>query len=123
MSRIGGKNTAPEKVVRSLLHGLGYRFRLHAAELPGSPDIVFRNRKKAIFVHGCFWHGHKGCVRAGLPKSNTSFWKKKISTNAARDEKNRKALRSMGWSILTIWQCETRDKESLSKCLSRFLSE
>src|SRR5262249_31478396 len=102
MSRIRGKNTAPEKRVRCLLHALGYRFRLHRTDLPGTPDIVLPRYKKVIFVHGCFWHGHSGCRRAALPTSNRQFWKSKIAGNKCRDKKNLRKLRSSEWRALVI---------------------
>lgn len=114
MGRVRSKNTGPEKIARSLLHALGYRFRLHRRDLPGSPDIVFSARKVAIFVHGCFWHGH-GCKRAGhLPKTNVDFWAKKLADNLARDARNRRALEALGWKVLTIWECELKDCDALA---------
>src|SRR5271170_7163096 len=100
MSRIGGKDSAPEVRVRRLLHSLGFRFRLHRNDLPGKPDIVLARHKKIILVHGCFWHGHKGCPRAALPSTNTDFWRAKIAKNAARDQRVCAELRNLGWSVL-----------------------
>lgn len=108
MARIRGKNTAPELVVRRLLHRLGYRFRLHRKDLPGKPDIVLPGRRTAIFVHGCFWHAH-GCKIGRPPKSRSEFWLPKLERNRARDAENEAALESKGWSVLTLWQCEVRD--------------
>lgn len=108
MSRIRGKDTKPEMVVRRMLHGMGYRYRLHAKELPGKPDIVFRRRGKAIFVHGCFWHGHEGCKLARIPKSRVDFWTEKIARNAERDARAIKALEDRDWETMTIWECETK---------------
>lgn len=120
MARIGSKNTAPELMVRRLLHGLGYRFRLHRRDLPGTPDIVLPSRRKAIFVHGCFWHGH-GCRIGRPPKSRPEFWGPKLDRNKARDEENSEALRREGWEVAVVWQCETKDKEALIGRLEAFL--
>lgn len=120
MARVGSKNTKPEIEVRSLLHRLGYRFRLHQKELPGKPDIVFKRRRKAIFVHGCFWHGH-GCRIGKLPKSNLDFWDQKIERNRNRDVEKRSELERLGWSVDEIWQCETKDNQALEERLRKFL--
>jgi DNA mismatch endonuclease (patch repair protein) len=120
MSRIGSKHTKPELVVRSLLHRLGYRFRLHRNDLPGRPDIVFIGRRKAIFVHGCFWHGH-GCKIGKLPKSNLAFWAPKIERNRSRDRENRSKLERIGWAVEEVWQCEIKDIQSLEVRLRLFL--
>lgn len=123
MSRVKSRNTTPELTVRRIAHRLGYRFRLHRRDLPGKPDIVFPRLKTAIFVHGCFWHRHRGCAKAGLPKSRVVFWKAKFDRNVVRDKANRLALRRKGWRVLTVWQCETRDDAKLSQRLQSFLSE
>lgn len=109
MARVKGKDTKPELRVRRLLHALGYRFRLHRRDLPGTPDLVFPGRRAVIFVHGCFWHRHPdpGCWRARLPKSRPEFWIPKLEANAARDAVNLAALAALGWRVLTIWECET----------------
>ena len=120
MSRIGGKNTAPEMIVRRLLHSLGYRYRLHRKDLPGTPDIVFPGRRKAIFVNGCFWHAHQ-CRWGRPPKSRTEFWGPKLEQNRARDKRNRSDLRTMGWEVLTVWQCQARKPDTLSTKLLAFL--
>ena len=120
MGRIGSKNTAPELIVRRLLHSLGYRFRLHRKDLPGTPDVVLPGRRKAIFVHGCFWHAH-GCRIGRPPKSRPEFWEPKLARNRARDEENSRDLEEAGWEVLTVWQCETKDKEALSELLEKFL--
>ncbi len=120
MSRIGSRNTAPELKVRSLLHTLGYRYRLHRKDLPGTPDIVFPGRQKAIFVHGCYWHGH-GCKIGKLPKTRLDYWKPKIERNRQRDAEKKAALESEGWKVLEVWQCETRNPESLKAGLIDFL--
>jgi DNA mismatch endonuclease (patch repair protein) len=104
MSRVKGRDTAPELAVRRMLHALGYRYRLNVKSLPGKPDIVFGPRKKAIFIHGCFWHGHK-CTKGRLPKSNSAFWTEKVVTNKARDRRNVRGLKAIGWEVLVIWQC------------------
>ena len=120
MGRIGSKNTAPELIVRRLLHSLGYRFRLHRKDLPGTPDIVLPARRKAIFVHGCFWHAH-GCRIGQPPKSRPEFWEPKLARNRARDEENSRDLEHAGWDVLTVWQCETKDKATLADLLEKFL--
>lgn len=120
MSRIGSKHTKPELIVRSLLHRLGYRFRLHRRELPGRPDIVFIGRKKAVFVHGCFWHGHD-CKFGKLPKSNLEFWSPKIERNRIRDREKRSELEAVGWTVEEIWQCEIKDIQSLEDRFRSFL--
>jgi DNA mismatch endonuclease (patch repair protein) len=122
MSRIKGKDTKPEVKVRSLLHRLGYRFRLHRKDLPGTPDIVLPRHKAVIFVHGCFWHRHEGCPRATLPANNAAFWREKLQGNVERDRRHREELRSLGWRVLSIWQCETRDEAELSRILIDFLA-
>lgn len=120
MSKIRGKNTQPELRVRGLAHSLGYRFRLHRRDLPGSPDIVFPGLKKAIFVHGCFWHRH-GCGRAYTPKTRTEFWTRKFAANVARDTRAQVALQRAGWDVLVIWECQTSSTQRLLGRLSRFL--
>lgn len=107
MGRIKAKDTKPELVVRSLLHHMGYRFRLHRKDLPGKPDIVLPKYKIVIFVHGCFWHRHKNCKNATVPKTRKAFWKKKFENNVRRDTKNRADLRKLGWNVIIIWECET----------------
>ena len=121
MSRIRGKNTIPEKRVRSLLHRMGYRFRLHRKDLPGNPDIVFVSRRIALFVHGCFWHRHRGCKLCTTPTNNRKFWVRKLEGNAARDKKARRALRTVGWKSFIIWECQTEDARRLENALSRFV--
>ncbi|MCD4728887.1 MAG: very short patch repair endonuclease [Pirellulales bacterium] len=106
MARVRCKDTKPEIAVRRLVHSLGYRYRLHAHSLPGCPDMVFSSRRKVIFVHGCFWHRHKGCPNCRLPKSRLDFWKPKLEANRQRDAKNRNRLRKLGWRILIVWECE-----------------
>lgn len=120
MSRIGGKDTAPELAVRKLLHALGYRFRLHRRNLPGSPDIVFPSRRKAIFVNGCFWHAH-GCRIGRPPKSRPEFWLPKLQKNRLKDARNVRALRALGWGVLTVWQCQTSPRGRMEDRLVSFL--
>lgn len=122
MSRIRGKSTKPETLVRSMAHSLGYRFRLHRRDLPETPDIVFPRLRKVILVHGCFWHQHHGCRYAYKPKSNSSFWEKKFSSNSARDKQNKKDLRRLGWDVLIVWECESKNVNKLVVKLEKFLS-
>jgi DNA mismatch endonuclease Vsr len=121
MARIRSKDTKPELRVRKLLHRLGYRFRLHRKDLPGSPDVVFPTRRKAIFVHGCFWHAHEACTVANRPKSRRTFWDSKFERNKLRDAANQKALKKKGWKVYTVWECETFSERPLSLRLSKFL--
>ena len=106
MSRIRGRDTRPELRVRSWLHRQGFRFRLHGRDLPGRPDIVLPRFRTVIFVNGCFWHLHDGCPAGRIPRSNSSFWKKKLTDNRSRDERNLRALRAMGWNPIVVWECE-----------------
>ena len=108
MSRIRGSGTRPEMVVRRYLHRLGYRYRLHASDLPGRPDLVFRSRRIAIFVHGCYWHRHDGCALSYFPKSRVAFWDKKFAENVARDARAVSELEEAGWTVITVWECQTR---------------
>lgn len=121
MARIRSKNTKPELAVRSLLHRMGYRFRIHRRDLPGSPDIVLPRHKKIVLVHGCFWHGHT-CQLASKPKSNAIYWSEKIIKNKARDERNLKALQRAGWNVLELWECEVRKFEGIEDRLENFLA-
>lgn len=111
MSRIKGKDTKPEMLVRKFLHANGYRYRLHVKDLPGKPDIVLPKYKTVIFVHGCFWHGHEGCKYFTIPKTKSEWWKNKIETNTANDIKAVKALKKAGWNIITVWTCELKPKK------------
>jgi DNA mismatch endonuclease (patch repair protein) len=122
MASVGQRNTGPEWAVRRLLHSGGYRYRLHAKHLPGKPDIVFPVRKKAIFVHGCFWHGHD-CPKGRPPKSREEYWGPKLQTNRERDERAIAELRKLGWQSLVVWQCETKEPEALSEKLWVFLKK
>lgn len=121
MSHISGKNTKPEILVRSLLHRMGYRFRIHKKDLPGRPDICLPKHKKVIFVHGCFWHGHENCPRSKRPTTNVEFWNKKIDGNIERDKENIKKLKQLGWQTLTIWTCEIKNQEELKNKLISFI--
>ena len=120
MQSVKSKDTGPELIVRRLLHAMGYRYRLHRRDLPGKPDIAFISRRKAIFVHGCFWHGHD-CPKGRLPKSRLDYWRPKLDRNKARDRTKEEQLKSLGWSVLVIWQCETVDKETLALRLQDFV--
>lgn len=121
MRRVTSKNTRPELLVRKLIHAAGYRYRLHAADVPGRPDVVIRSHKKAIFINGCFWHAHS-CPAGVLPKANRAYWKSKQSRNAIRDLKTRRVLRKSGWHVLTIWECQLKNLKTLANRLERFLS-
>lgn len=117
MSRIRGRDTGPERRVRSLLHRLGFRFSLKRRDLPGRPDIVLPRHGTAIFVHGCFWHRHKRCRNSVLPKTRSEFWLTKLTGNAERDKRNATALKNLGWKVLTVWECEVGDELKLSRKL------
>ena len=121
MARVKSKDTAPERIVRQITFGLGFRYRLHGAKLPGKPDLVFASRRKVIFVHGCFWHRHKGCKLARLPKSRLSFWKPKLEGNKKRDAGNLGELRQLDWKVLLIWECQLRDTARVTAVIKRFL--
>lgn len=123
MAAVHSKNTKPEMVVRKLVFGMGYRYRLHSANLPGKPDLVFPGRKKVIFVHGCFWHRHKGCRYATAPKTRVDFWEGKFDANVARDKRTNRELKTIGWSVLTVWQCQLKEPEKLARKLDDFLSK
>ena len=114
MKRIRSKDTQPELIVRKTVFGLGYRYRLHVRKLPGAPDLVFASKKKVIFVHGCFWHGHQ-CRKGKRPSSNTAFWNDKLDKNIRRDRKAKKALRLDGWNVMTIWECQLKKPERLKQ--------
>lgn len=121
MSRVRAKDTRPERAVRSLLHHMGYRFRLHDRALPGAPDIVLRARASVILVHGCFWHRHSCFNGKRLPKSRVRFWRAKLEANKARDARTRAELRRLGWRVLVVWECEAADPDELAKKLRTFL--
>ena len=122
MASVGQRDTAPEMVVRRLLHALGYRYGLHRRDLPGRPDLVFAPRRKVVFVHGCFWHGHD-CRRGRAPTSRVDYWGKKIAENKARDKRVLSELRSGGWEPCVVWECETGTLDSLQRRLIRFLED
>ena len=121
MSRVKATDTSPELTVRRMLYNLGYRFRVHRNDLPGKPDIVLPKYKAAIFVHGCFWHHHRGCKKSKLPETNANFWRKKILDNVSRDKRTTRELRKKGWKVLVIWECQP--EASLHERLDRFLRE
>ena len=113
MSRIKGQNTTPERQLRSLMHRAGFRFRLHVKGLPGRPDIVLPKYRSVIFVHGCFWHQHPGCKNATMPSTRREFWAKKLNGNVCRDQRNRALLEAIGWTVLTVWECEIEANSGL----------
>lgn len=123
MRAVKGRDTKPEMLVRRTAHALGYRFRLHRKDLPGCPDLVFPSRKKVIFVHGCFWHGHDCARGARMPKTNADYWRAKIARNVARDQRVRSELAALGWKTLTIWECELRQAGGLVRTLATFLDD
>lgn len=121
MSRIRGTNTKPELVVRRLLHSGGYRFRLHRRDLPGTPDIVLPKYRMAVFVHGCFFHAHRGCKLAYTPKTRTDFWRSKFADNRRRDARVKTLLRKAGWTPIVVWECETERPDEVARRLNRVL--
>jgi DNA mismatch endonuclease, patch repair protein len=122
MSLVRGAHTGPEMLVRRLVHGLGYRYRLHVSALPGKPDLVFPAKRKVIFVHGCFWHRHKkSCPLTRMPKSRLDFWTPKLIQNRERDAKHRRLLRAQGWAVLTLWECELKNSSRLTGKIVKFL--
>ncbi|WP_236074812.1 very short patch repair endonuclease [Paraburkholderia nemoris] len=123
MGRIRAKDTKPELTVRRLVHGMGYRYRLHVKDLPGCPDLAFARRKKCIFVHGCFWHRHTGCRLARMPKTRLDFWQPKLDANAARDVVVERKLTELGWNILIVWECEVKDEATLMPRIRAFLDD
>ena len=123
MSRIRSKNTSPERKLRSLLHALGYRFRLHRRDLPGQPDIVLPRFRAVVFVHGCYWHRHRNCRYAYTPKTRVEFWRSKFDENVERDRQALRSLRELGWRVLVVWECEIPDEKALTRRLRRFLSK
>lgn len=122
MAKVKSKGTKPEMLVRRLVHSMGYRYRLHGPGLPGRPDLVFKGRRKVIFVHGCFWHRHEGCRLARLPKSRLDFWLPKLEGNKQRDAQKLEQLCQQGWKSLVIWECELKDLGLLEKRLRAFLA-
>jgi DNA mismatch endonuclease (patch repair protein) len=123
MGSVGARNSKPEMVVRRLVHALGYRFRLHLRNLPGTPDLVFPRLRKVIFVHGCFWHRHPGCRRSTSPKTRAEFWATKFERNTERDARKEDELKALGWEVLIVWECETFDADALAPRLAAFLAE
>ena len=123
MSLVRGKDTKPEMFVRRLVHRMGYRYRLHRRDLPGTPDLVFPGRKKVLYVHGCYWHRHPDpkCKLARLPKSRLEFWLPKLEANAARDRQNQEKIKQIGWNYLVIWECQLKDKVALERKIRSFL--
>jgi DNA mismatch endonuclease (patch repair protein) len=123
MSLIREKDSTPEMKLRRLVHGMGFRYRLHVKELPGKPDMVFPSRRAVIFMHGCFWHRHEGCKLARLPKSKLDFWKPKLEANKERDILHQQQLRDLGWRVLVVWECEMVYTERVAAIVMEFLSE
>lgn len=121
MRSIKSKGMKPELKVRKLVYSLGYRYRLHPGDLPGKPDLAFIGRRKAIFVHGCFWHQHSTCREGRMPGSNLGYWKPKLEGNIERDRKNERRLRDAGWTVLTIWECETGDLNQVASRIREFI--
>ncbi|MCR9216920.1 MAG: DNA mismatch endonuclease Vsr [bacterium] len=121
MGRVRGRHTKPEMIVRRMLHALGYRFRLHRRDLPGSPDVVLPSCSTALFVHGCFWHRHRGCRLSSTPKTRREFWEAKFARNVKRDAANASRLQDLGWRVIVVWECETKDPDSLRQRLCKEL--
>ena len=121
MSRIRGRDTEPEMIVRRIAHRLGFRFRFHRRDLPGSPDLVFPQHRAVILVHGCFWHRHPGCKYAYSPKTRVRFWEDKFEGNVVRDRRNETALDELGWRVMVVWECETRDREAVAERIIEYL--
>lgn len=121
MSRIRSKDTSPEMIVRRLVHSMGYRYRLHSPNLPGKPDLVLARLKCIVDVRGCFWHQHDGCVDSHIPKSRIEYWQPKLQRNRERDQTNLQLLRSLGWRVLVLWECEVTDSKRLAARLKKFL--
>jgi len=122
MSAVRPRDTKPEKIVRSLLTALGLRYRVNCFDLPGRPDIVFPRRRKVILVHGCFWHRHPGCSRTTTPRRNNQLWQNKFSRTLERDAHNAEALAAAGWDVLVVWECQTTDRDALTRLLRLFLN-
>ena len=122
MAAVRSKDTKPEMMIRRLVYSMGYRYKLHSDALPGKPDLVFSSKKKVVFVHGCFWHGHNGCNKAQLPKSRTDFWQDIIENNVRRDKRVKRALNRKGWRYLIIWQCQINNLEKVKAKIYTFLN-
>ena len=125
MSRIRGKDSASEMRLRRLIHGMGFRYRLHVKTLPGTPDLVFPARKAVIFMHGCFWHRHQDCRLARMPKSRVAYWREKLEANKRRDDENVRRLNELGWRVLVVWECQMKEKalNEVSNVVRRFLAD
>ncbi|MDR1493496.1 MAG: very short patch repair endonuclease [Planctomycetaceae bacterium] len=121
MSRIRSQETTPEIIFRKLIHRAGFRYRLYDKTLPGKPDLVLKKHRTVVFIHGCFWHGHKNCERGNRPKTHKNFWNKKIEGNIARDNKNRIKLRKIGWRVFTVWECELKNLDSIFAKFKKFI--
>ncbi len=123
MAAVHSRDTMPEIAVRKIVHSLGYRYRLHDSRLPGRPDLVFPSRRKVVFVHGCFWHRHAQCKYASSPKTRVAYWQAKFFANVARDRRTRRELKNLGWTQMTVWQCELKKPEKLTERLDDFLAD
>ena len=123
MAQVKSKGMKPEMQVRRLLHGLGYRYRLHRKDLPGRPDLVFSSRRKVVFVNGCFWHKHLGCPRVRIPATNQDYWHTKLERNRARDERNVALLERDNWAVMAVWECELKDLQATTERLIAFLDQ
>ena len=121
MAQVKSKDTSPEMIVRRLLHSMGYRYRLHSKTLPGKPDLVFSGRRKVVFVHGCFWHGHDCKRGARIPATRREYWTAKVGRNRERDARNVTSLEQAGWNVMTVWECELKDRVALADRLHQFL--
>lgn len=123
MARIRSTGTIPEMMVRRMVHGMGFRYKLHDVTLPGKPDLVFPRLRKIIEVRGCFWHQHDKCIDGHQPKSETQYWQPKLARNKARDERNEAELRALGWAVLVLWECDLKDENLVRASVSRFLAQ
>jgi len=123
MSKVRSSNTAPEIITRSIIHKMGYRFRLHNKKLPGNPDIVLPRHKKIIFIQGCFWHQHEGCTASNRPTSNKNYWDRKLDRTVQRDKENQILLKNMDWSVLVLWECLIKNRELTLEILTEFLGD
>jgi DNA mismatch endonuclease (patch repair protein) len=123
MSKISGKETKPEIIVRKYLFSQGFRYRKNDKKLAGKPDIVLPKYKTVIFVHGCFWHSHKNCPKSALPMTNREFWETKIQRNVGRDKRNRQKLKNLGWKVITIWQCRIKNKTLFEKTMKKVIDK
>lgn len=121
MRRVRSRDTTPELSVRRLVHAMGYRYRLHVATLPGRPDLAFPRLRKVLFVHGCFWHGHRRCGKQTTPSSRREYWLPKLDRNKQRDRRNRRLLRKAGWGVLVVWECQLKNPEAVARRIRRFL--